>query len=129
MGISYDTNHLTVFAVHNDGHLRLKTYRTSTDWGPWYDAGDAGNGVAIVGMPDVASRGADRADIVARSADGRVLYKRFDSAGWWPSLTDWVTLSYNVSADPRIVASNTMRFDVFVVDTDGVVWHLPYRDS
>jgi hypothetical protein len=77
----------------------------------------------LAGPPSVVSSDVGHLEVVARSTDGRLLYKEWSAGSWWPGQTEWATLAVDVGGDPILVSSAPGRLDVFVVGPDGTLWH------
>jgi astacin (peptidase family M12A) len=90
-------------------------------WGFWEPLGSPPGGTA--GSPTIASRGANRLDIFARSTNGSIYWKRWNN-GW----SGWELVAAPPSgvvfaSDPAAIATTSERVEVYSVATNGKVYY------
>ncbi len=67
----------------------------------------------------VASRGADRLDVVARAHGRDVWHQAWDGGNW----SAWLSLGGDLASPPQVLASGPQRLDAFALGRDRAVWH------
>ncbi|HWX84250.1 MAG TPA: peptidoglycan DD-metalloendopeptidase family protein [Xanthobacteraceae bacterium] len=83
-------------------------------WNGWEDLGGP-----IKAPPAVSSWAANRLDVFAAAADGKLNHKWWDGAKWH----DWQTLGGTFQGGPAAVSRQSNRIDVFVQGNDNHLGH------
>ncbi len=90
-------------------------------------------GGRVTDSPAVASWGADRLDVVARSTEGRVLHKAWipphEEWTWLPSQIEWEDLGGPIVGSPAAVSWGDGRLDIVAHGEDNQVLHKRWRES
>ncbi|HEX7288151.1 MAG TPA: baseplate J/gp47 family protein [Candidatus Angelobacter sp.] len=124
--VSWDHDRLDIFVVGSDGALYHKWWDGS-QWGPSVGDFEYMGGV-VVGDPAVASWGHDRLDVFVVGTDGALYHKAWDGAEWFPFTTGYERLGIpntgiTIRNSPTVTSWQHDRLDVFVVGTDGALYH------
>ena len=124
--VSWGHDRLDVFVVGTDRALYHKAW-TGSHWAPSQAGYDYMGGI-IVGDPAVVSWDHDRLDIFVIGTDGALYHKAWNGSSWQPSATGYDNLGIpkpgvTIRGNPRVVSWDHDRLDVFVVGTDGSLYH------
>ncbi len=88
---SWKTGRFDIIVRGGDGGAWHKGYDSATGWFPGLEEPWTSLGGELIGSPQVISWGPGRLDIVARGANGKVMYKGWDDAKkWFPSKGTWL---------------------------------------
>src|SRR5947209_1309930 len=124
--VSWDHDRLDVFVVGSDGALYHKWWNGDS-WGPSVSEFEFMGGI-VVGDPAVASWDHDRLDVFVVGTDGGLYHKAWDGFQWLPSITGYDPLGVpsdvaKIRSSPTVSSWQHDRLDIFVVGTDGALYH------
>jgi hypothetical protein len=126
--VSHAVGHIDAFGVGLDGSLWHAAGQPSQDGtGPvdqttWASLQGLGGG--LLGVPSVASWGAQRLDVFVRGTDNS-LYQMWWDGTWHP----WYGLGGILTSEPVVVAAQSNQLDIFVLGTQGSFCWLAWRNA
>lgn len=125
--VSWGHDRLDVFVVGSCDKALYHKWWDGSQWGPSVSDFEYMGGV-IVGDPTVASWDHDRLDVFVVGTDGALYHKAWDGSQWLPSVTGYDSLGIpkagvTVRGNPRVVSWDHDRLDIFVVGSDGALYH------
>jgi baseplate J-like protein/repeat uncharacterized protein DUF346 len=123
---SWGHDRLDVFVIGTDRALYHKWW-DGNSWGPTTTGYEYMGGI-VVGDPAVVSWDHDRLDVFVIGTDGALYHKAWNGAQWQPSVTGYDRLGtpkagVGVRGNPVAVSWDHDRLDIFVVGTDGALYH------
>ena len=126
VAVSWDHDRLDIFMTGTDGALYHKWWDGS-QWGPSATTFEFMGG-EILGDPTVASWDHDRLDVFVIGTDEGLYHKAWDGTRWYPSVTDYENLGRpstgsGLARNPVVNSWGHDRLDVFIVGTDGALYH------
>ncbi|MGD0568272.1 MAG: hypothetical protein ABSA78_07685 [Candidatus Sulfotelmatobacter sp.] len=108
----------------------------NTTWSEWEAMNthpiDPENAVQLAAPPCVVSWGTNRLDFFVVGADGSLWHIWKDNSQWgsWEYLNQPSnSVTVTVASAPSVVSWGANRLDVFVLGTDGNLWHLGWNGS
>ena len=124
---SWGHDRLDVFVVGSADRALYHKWWDGNSWGPSTDGYEYMAGI-IVGDPVVASWDHDRLDVFVVGTDGALYHKAWTGSQWLPSLTGYDRLGIpkagvTIRGNPKVVSWGHDRLDIFVVGTDGALYH------
>jgi hypothetical protein len=125
--VSWGHDRLDVFVVGSGDHALYHKWWDGGAWGP-STAGFEYMGGIIVGDPVAVSWDHDRLDVFVVGTDGALYHKAWDGHQWLPSVIDYERLGLpkagvTIRGNPVAVSWDHDRLDIFVVGTDGSLYH------
>ena len=119
--VSWASNQLDIFARGSDFTLRHRAYDGVNFLTDWENLGQS-----LASAPAAVSWGPNRLDVFAIANDGSLIHRWWDGSIW----NDWETLPIPATASPitfvsapAVTTSGPEVLDVFVVGSDGNLYH------
>jgi hypothetical protein len=124
---SWGHDRLDVFVIGSGDRALYHKWWDGNSWGPSVTDFEYMGGV-IVGDPAVVSWDHDRLDVFVIGTDGALYHKAWNGQQWQPSVVDYDRLGVpragvGVRGNAVTVSWDHDRLDIFVVGTDGALYH------
>ena len=125
--VSWGHDRLDVFVVGSADRALYHKWWDGSGWGPSATGFEYMGGV-IVADPVVVSWDHDRLDVFVIGTDGALYHKAWNGQQWQPSLTGYDRLGVpaagvEIRGNPVAVSWDHDRLDIFVVGTNGALYH------
>jgi hypothetical protein len=117
---------LELFVVGSDGALwHIWQTAPGGGWVSWTGHGGP-SGVRLLGSPTLAASADGRLELFAAGSDGALwhIWQTAANNGWTGWSSHGAPPGARLGGSPAMAANAAKRLELFVVDTEGVLWHI-----
>ncbi len=116
--VSWGQNHVAIFAKHDDGSVRVKTWN-GTSYSAWVNLGGYSKGPI-----EAVSWQSGRLDVFTVGLDGALYHKWFRDGSWFGEADGtWERLGGYIVGKPAVVSWGPNRIDIFAKGLDNGLYH------